>query len=56
MLATFSRSVQTVPSFTRFFAQAQKTLEQRVEDVLNERVRPVLQMDGGNVTLKEITV
>lgn len=38
-----------------FFSAVKKSLFDRVNDVFEERVRPVLQMDGGDIVLNDIT-
>lgn len=40
---------------TKFFAKASKEFFDKVNAVIDERVRPVLQMDGGDIVLKDIT-
>ena len=41
-------------SFGRFFAKASKEFLDKVNAVIDERIRPVLQMDGGDIELKSI--
>lgn len=53
MLSFVSRSTFT-PAFGNFFAKATKEFIDKVNAVIDERVRPVLQMDGGDIVLKDI--
>lgn len=41
-------------NFSRMFAHSGPSLMEKVEKVIEERVRPVLAMDGGNIKLKSI--
>ena len=54
MLSLIPRNL--TQSFTqRFFAKASKEFFDKVNKIIDERVRPVLQMDGGDIILKDIT-
>lgn len=41
--------------FMRFFAEAvKKTLYERVDEIIEQKVRPALKADGGDVELKDV--
>ena len=42
---------RSAPSFLRLFSA---DLKKRVEDVIAERVRPVLKMDGGDIIIESV--
>ena len=49
-------SIQSFSSLklSRFFAKATKEFMDKVNAVIDERIRPVLQMDGGDIILNSI--
>ncbi|EAY19272.1 NifU-like domain containing protein [Trichomonas vaginalis G3] len=54
MLSCISHATNS-PIFTSFFAKASKEFFDKVNAVIEERVRPALLSDGGDITLKDIT-
>jgi Fe-S cluster biogenesis protein NfuA len=53
MLSQIARGLSS-PSFLRFFASATKDLTDRVNDVIEKRIRPALKMDGGDVIVESV--
>ena len=51
MLSTIKASTL---SLTRFFVKATPEFMKKVNAVIDERVRPVLQMDGGDIVVNDI--
>ena len=51
MLSTIKASTL---SLTRFFVKATPEFMKKVNAIIDERVRPVLQMDGGDIVVNDI--